>query len=232
MSAYRLGWLIATATLGLVGMLAAAHLSWPNVLGLFTSFALVGVVIVLLRRLTNGPQGLAHDALRGACMAGSSAVAFAGMSQIMGATALLLVLLVTVTSPWAVGAIRRWLRALSSPTEGQVESVVRALACATPGLMPFPPLPAGRPTTDEQLCQAWCASYQALEASASHRKHMRIVEARGSYLDELERRNPAAFAGWLASGATPAENPWPYLRQAHDDRKAINWDDLIGEQDW
>ena len=54
----------------------------------------------------------------------------------------------------------------------------------------------------------------SLEATASRRKFMRIVEERGGYLDELERRNPAAFAAWLASGATAAGNPLPYLSLA------------------
>lgn len=234
MNAYRVGWLIAAAALALVGMVAAAALSLSNLLVLFTSFALVGAVVVLLVRQANGPRGQrggTRDTLLGAGVAGSSAGALAGLTQIIGAAAILLLLVAAATSPWAVGAIRRWMRTVPSPPGTQLDAVVQALACSSPGFVPFQPLPQGPPTTDEQLCEAWCASHRALQVTASRRKFMRIVEERGAYLDELERRNPAGFAAWLASGATAADNPLPYLSLPHLDREAINWDELIGGQD-
>lgn len=234
MNAYRNGWLLLAATLTLAGMLAAAALSLINLLVVFTGFAVVGAVVVLLVRPTDGPRIRwrgARDTLLGACVAGSSAGAFVGWTQILGAAALLLVLVVAVASPWAIGAIRRWLRTVPSRSEGQLDSVVRALASASPGFVAFQQVPQVQPATDEQLCQAWCASYRTLNATTSRRKFLRIVDERGGYLDELERRNPAAFAAWLASGATAADDPWPHLSQTHLDRQGINWDELIGG-DW
>ena len=130
-----------------------------------------------------------------------------------------------------VGALRRWLRSMPRPSQAQMDAVVRALANASPGFVPVG-LPATQalPSTDEQLCNDWCASYRAMEATYSGRKFTRLVEDRGGYLDELERRNPAGFTAWLASGPTPAENPLPYLSSAHVDGAAINWDELIEGQ--
>jgi hypothetical protein len=118
MTAYRVGWLIAAAALALGGMLAAAALSPSNLLILFTSFAVMGAVVVLLLRQADGPRGQrggARDTLVGASVAGSSAGACAGLTQIMGGAAILLVLVAAVTSPWAVGAIRRWMRTPPGP---------------------------------------------------------------------------------------------------------------------
>jgi hypothetical protein len=158
--------------------------------------------------------------------------AFAGLTTFISAAAILVVLVMVVTSPWMADATQRWVRTVSGPSEGQMEAVVQALAGANPGLVPFQPLPQVQPATDEQLCQAWCDSYRTLEATTSRRKFIRIVEERGGYLDELERRNPAAFTAWLASGATPAGNPLPFLSLAQIDRPAINWDELIDGQGW
>ena len=66
-----------------------------------------------------------------------------------------------------------------------------------------------------------------LPSIASRQRILRIVEERGSHLDEMERRNPEAFTAWLASGASASDNPLPYLSSAHVERAAINWDELI-----
>jgi hypothetical protein len=160
-----------------------------------------------------------------------AASGIADLRQIIGAAAVLLVLVVAA-SPWAVSAVRRWVRTVPSPSEGQLDTVVRALAYSNPGFVPFQPRPELQPATDEQLCEAWCDSYRALGATASRRRFLRIVEERRGYLDELERRHPAAFTAWLASGATPAGNPLPHLSQMGIDCEPINWDELIGGQDW
>ena len=128
-------------------------------------------------------------------------------------------------------AVRRWLHTVPPPTEEQIDAVVHALANSNPGFVPLVPRPEVPRATDEQLCREWCESYRALQDTASRRKFLRIVEQRRRHLDEMERRNPAAFAVWLASGATASDNPLPYLRQTNVDRTAIDWDELTGGQD-
>lgn len=61
------------------------------------------------------------------------------------------------------------------------------------------------------LCRAWRESCLALEQPVSARCKAGIVQRRRELLDELERRNPAGFTAWLASGARPAEDPRRYI---------------------
>ncbi|WP_322937747.1 hypothetical protein [Nocardioides bizhenqiangii] len=154
------------------------------------------------------------------------------LGLIVGAASILVVL--ALASPMTVRAVRRWLRTGPRPSEGQLDTVVRALATSNPGFVPFQPFrpfQQSPPATDEELCRAWCASYGALHSTTSRRKLLRIVEERAGHLDEMEKRNPGTVAAWVASGATAADNPLPYLSLAHIDRGAINWDDLIDGRD-
>jgi hypothetical protein len=167
-----------------------------------------------------------------AYVAGSSVGVLAGLVAIIGAAAILAVLVFAVTSPWMVKAVRRWLRRTPGRSEGQLDTVLRVLACSGPGFVPLLPLPQVPLPTDSELCQSWCASYRALVAAPSRRKFIRLVEERGSYLDELERRHPAAFRAWFMSDATASGNPLPYLSLADTNPPAINWDELVGGQDW
>lgn len=50
-----------------------------------------------------------------------------------------------------------------------------------------------------------------LEHEHSPETHLRVVQQRQLYLDELERRNPAGLAAWLASGARAAGDPTRFI---------------------
>ena len=64
---------------------------------------------------------------------------------------------------------------------------------------------------DEALCQAWRRSFGLLERTTRVEERASLVELRGRYLDELERRHPDGVSRWLASGARAAGNPLPFL---------------------
>ena len=78
---------------------------------------------------------------------------------------------------------------------------------ARPALEPAPK-PKRRPAprsledladlSDEALCLAWRASFPGLQRATSAVDHLRLVEERGAYLDELNRRHPDGVAAWLA----------------------------------
>ena len=74
---------------------------------------------------------------------------------------------------------------------------------------------------DADLCLAWCSSYVALQRAETAESRMRLVLVRALYLDELERRNPAALAEWLSSGARAAAPPHAFVRR-EDDRSAAS----------
>jgi hypothetical protein len=186
---------------------------------------------VRLSEAARDPHGRLRRTLAGAGIAGGSAAAVVGLTTLVGPGALVLAAALAGGSPWLVGAVRRWTRSMPRPPERQVDAVVRTLACSSSGLVPFQMVLPTSTKTDEELCRDWCASHRALVTTYSGRKFLRIVEERGSCLDELERRNPAGFAAWLASGPTAADNPLPYMCLAHVERLAINWDELIEGQD-
>jgi hypothetical protein len=232
MSAYRAGWLTTILGVATVGVIAGAVTSPVDLVVTFTAFAVMGALAVAVR-LPDAPRDR-HRRLRrtlaGAGIAGGSAAAVVGLTTLVGPGALVLAAVLAGGSPWVVDAVRHWTRSVPRPPEHQVDAVVRTLACSSSGLVPFQMVPPAPAKTDEELCRDWCASYRALGATYSGRKFIRIVEERGGYLDELERRNPAGFAAWLASGATAADNPLPYMCLAHVEPLPINWDELIEGQ--
>jgi hypothetical protein len=79
---------------------------------------------------------------------------------------------------------------------------------------------AGTPTSGgplaalriEALAQEWVSTSAALGLTLDPRSRAAIVRRREAVLDELERRDPAGFARWLAAGPLSATDPARYLR--------------------
>lgn len=74
----------------------------------------------------------------------------------------------------------------------------------------LPPSPARDLPTDE-LCLVWRRSYFQLQRAADEHARQEIIRARQECLDELERRDRAGFARWLASGARAGGDPRRFL---------------------
>jgi hypothetical protein len=78
------------------------------------------------------------------------------------------------------------------------------------------PLPGPGPDltrlSTEALGQEWLRTSAALGSTADPATRGHVVQRRVAALDELERRDPAGFARWLAAGATADSNPAQYLR--------------------
>ena len=104
-------------------------------------------------------------------------------------------------------------------------------AAAAPPVRPSP-APAARPTVVvtgnvaggatpatplaglriEALAQEWTSTSAALGLTLDPRSRAAIVRRREAVLDELERRDPAGFARWLAAGPLSVTDPARYLR--------------------
>jgi hypothetical protein len=91
------------------------------------------------------------------------------------------------------------------------------LACASPEYAYYPPAPDPRLLSDEELCQAWCSSFQVVRTATSPRRLEVVAQERRSYLDELQRRHPLAVEAWLAGPATADGSPMPYLHRGFGD---------------
>lgn len=80
---------------------------------------------------------------------------------------------------------------------------------------PAPQHPASgvlRDLDPAQLCALWRKSAAGLSGASSIEQHLAVVDARVALLAELERRDPAPMAAWLAVGGSdePA-GPTAYL---------------------
>ena len=124
----------------------------------------------------------------------------------------------------SVISVRRTVRAVrerrgtrSAPSSERWDAALRALASASPEYAYLPPVPTPRLLTDDELCQAWCASFEMVRAAPSARRLTVVSQERRSYLDELERRYPRAVEAWLASDPLADVDPTPYLRRGLDD---------------
>ncbi|MET0235049.1 MAG: hypothetical protein ABW224_10460 [Kibdelosporangium sp.] len=62
-----------------------------------------------------------------------------------------------------------------------------------------------------ELCAAWQQSYYDLVRAVDSPVRERLVRRRQEYLDELERRDGAGFARWMANGARASSDPRRYL---------------------
>ncbi|MDF1605401.1 hypothetical protein [Nocardioides sp. YIM 152315] len=164
------------------------------------TWLLVGAVPVFLGLLVAAPVALCFAALATAvclalvagwapvdCAAGGvvAAMAVAALWS-TGPAALAALALVGATSPYAVGRVAR---AVRPPLH---KSAVEAL-------------------DDTRLCAAWSESYVALQRAQSPAERLAIVNARQSYLDELEARDATGFRTWLNSAARPVGNPHPFI---------------------
>jgi hypothetical protein len=72
----------------------------------------------------------------------------------------------------------------------------------------------GRPVRTlsvEALGQEWLRTSAALAGTRGAVAQQELVERRREALDELERRDPAGFARWLAEGATVHSDPARYV---------------------
>jgi hypothetical protein len=232
-SVYRACWLIAAATLHGAGWWGAFTVSLATVLFLSVAGALLGGSVCLARRNSDAAARSQHAAPT-VCLAVAgtalSAVAVGGLvGALGGAVGLTLLVVVTATSPTFVAHFRRRLFPLPRSVGRRIDAFVWALAFANPDPSMGTTLES-RPSTDEELCRAWCTTYQALQASTSRRQRLALVQERRAILDELARRNPLAFVAWLVE-ATPGDSPWPYLSVDHFQPTSIDWDELMGGSD-
>jgi hypothetical protein len=235
MKVYQTVWLVLSIPLALVGMSLALVLSPTGLAALFIAFAVVGAILLPCAVSEFGerpPRDRVRLAVGGALIGGTTAGAFAGFVVLLGAGAFLLAVLVLGSSPSAVRAYSRWLRSAPTPSTAQLDAWARALAYTSPDYAPFQPPSELDELTDEQLCQAWRASYMSLQQQPSANHKIATVAERQKYLDEFERRNPHGFVAWLASGARAPGNPLPYLVGTRYDSPTINWDELTRGQDW
>jgi hypothetical protein len=81
-----------------------------------------------------------------------------------------------------------------------------------PVTLPPGPLPPVAGMSIGDLGREWVRTTEALAGRMDPRTRQAIVTRRQETLDELERRDPAGFARWLAGTPLPGSDPAGYLR--------------------
>jgi hypothetical protein len=196
MRVYRCIWRAVAAVAGglviVLGVLVASPVT------LFCLGSLVAVAVAA----AGGARSawLASGLLGGPFAAGVWSAGVAGLG---------LLALGTVTAPAVVARVaelsrgrrRRPMRPGSGASMIDFEPVLSAESWAGPV----------RILEDDQLFQAWSASFVELKLTRTTPEQSELVNLRQAYLDELESRNAGAFTSWLRSGAHPVGNPAPFF---------------------
>ena len=216
---YRAAWMGVTFMVGCLGVAVALLSDHARVNSAVA--AAVGIAVGAIAYVTQEARRLTDNrrqALTAAAVGTAGCCAIAGLNTLVGQEAMLVMVMLTVTSPAAaqsyIATARRiaagcWpLAQLQAPTAGQIENPIQSVDHQTSSrIHPV------RLLTDDELCQAWRTSSSAIAQPGSNpTQQAQLVAARQGYLDEFERRDPAGFQQWLAAGPQPDSDPSQYLR--------------------
>lgn len=231
MKTYQSVWLSTCGALAALAVCSGLLFLPPMaLLGLFAASASAAGIMTYCVYGQGGIRPLGTRDLRRvvATHAGAAGLGVAGLGAYWTYLGLLTwpaLLLVLVTSPWAVRFIlgQRVLqpktpRAHASPAAGPD----RGDLAGAPGgpSSSFVCSPSARLLSNGELGVAWSASFVSLQAAISTSAIANIVALRQAYLDEIERRNPPGFRAWLDSGPRVASNPARYLAPGDRERHA------------
>ncbi|TCO40547.1 hypothetical protein EV646_11788 [Kribbella antiqua] len=226
---YRVAWRSAVVVLTTVGVLAA--FLFVGLSSIVVAFLMGGIMVgsvqlsVGLAQERQAPE-LVRSVVRWAVRAGFVVVAICGYATATGTATLALLLLIGATSPPAI----RWLYPnladpAAAPAEPRpVETIVVEAeppkqkrrrrkrvepepASPEPEVSPPPAPVVLTELSEEELCLAWRRSFTELEHCTTDAQRLEVAARRTAVLDELERRDPKAFAEWLDSGPRAAGDP-------------------------
>ncbi|MFC0623302.1 PRC-barrel domain-containing protein [Kribbella deserti] len=226
MRIYRLAWWATGILLAFLGTISAVAVwSFVTALIIFGCVALLTTSAVMSLAL---PEEARSSDLRTSAatvlLVAVAAVALCGVGAILGPIALSIPALLAAGSPPAVAFCLRRLqtdgRNGASPVDepaGAADERVGAVTAAQAGAEPSPAQEAEPETMDDAtLCKAWRTSYWSLRDASPPSERAQIVAVRERYLDELERRHPAAVSRWLQAETGPCGDPGKYLAAEHE----------------
>lgn len=231
MRLYRDVWITTAGVAMTVGMWAAFAIGTiPGVLGLFISFAVLGLLVALLQQPDDRPPQHGRAVLYGA-LGSASLISTGGLVAAFGPAVLWLVVAAVVACPWLLrrGAVvlGKHLPAPKAPAGPAAPADADGHNDPEPAEPPGPSSVATIEVSssaradgldDLALCMAWRRSFIALERSHTLMARMCVVQQRQLYLDELERRNPTGLSAWLESGARAAGDPSRYIIHGPSDQ--------------
>ncbi|MGY2064639.1 hypothetical protein [Blastococcus sp. SYSU DS0619] len=195
--------LVCAAVVAVVGGIA---LRGPGLVAVCVSGALAGCVAAGVAREDPAParRSAVEAAGQAAAMTIGALLVVSGTAVLAGGALALLL----VGAGVAVWAAARWARdRREAAARPATASGVHAVAG---GWAPPSPAVTGLPTA--ALGEEWLRTGTALQGSLAPAARQRIVSRRAQVLDELERRDPAGFARWLAAGPLRGGDPAGFVR--------------------
>lgn len=233
---YATMWARCWSLVGALGV-GLSFLAWRPLSVLTVFLTAAACAVVLLALFAPAPPHTTPLAWRlgrigtRAGLSGAAVVALGGLSAVLPALALPLVLAAVVSHPACVDQVTRWRSAgtQAQPTRPLVMDGPRPVEADRVAAGATWPGPAGcrldidagaaEQLTDQELCLQWRHSFLTLQSAPCAQDLGRVVVQRQILLDEMERRSPLALQAWLASGARAAGGPERFLGgQPHDDQ--------------
>jgi hypothetical protein len=202
------------AVLGGLGLAPAGRVA-VGVAGLLAAVIAVGVTRDLPRADRRPPL---ESAVQAAAWTVGGLLVLAGVAALVGGVVAVLVGAVAIGTWLVVHATRPPTRA---DRPGRSSAPVSWPWTGTEvRLLPVPPEtpvgsgdPSRLPTlSTPELGREWIRTTAALGGRLSPVERQALVRRREETLDELERRDPAGFARWLAAGPAPGTDPADYVQ--------------------
>jgi hypothetical protein len=205
-----------------VRVLIGLGLLCATVIALASSIVLHGAVLVVVLVMAalggcvaysardDGRAAAVDAAWKAAAATVAVIVLVTGVVVLAGAAVAALVLGLAVVTGGALWFLktRRPGRAAGAPVTG-AGSPTPALTAVW--VSPWQPPVSLLPTSD--LGGEWLRTTSALASPVEPATHQEIIRRRQETLDELERRDPAGFARWLAAGAATDSDPATFVRE-------------------
>jgi hypothetical protein len=212
----RLLWWTAAVSVGVLAVVGGLALRGPGLVAVGLAGTLAACTAVGIARETPGParRSMLEVAVQTAAWTIGVLLSLGGLAALAGGSVALLVGVAALTG-WL---LRRMLRFDGKTTRPAPRG---AAAFPTPGvevlLLPVPPEEGSAPSTvasveTAALGREWVRTSAALGRRLPPSERAALVRRREETLDELERRDPAGFARWLADGASPESDPAAYVR--------------------
>jgi hypothetical protein len=147
---------------------------------------------------------------------GAIALVIAGLVVLTGGPTAVVIVAVLAVAGSLEGAVRfrgrRRARPAPRPASGPAPAGGhRPPVWGAPMVGMAPVLRPVRSLSTESLGREWLLSTSVLGSLVDVGTRQSIVRRRQELLDELERRDPAGFARWLAGGPRPGSDPATYL---------------------
>lgn len=147
-----------------------------------------------------------------------------GLIALDAELAVVVVSLLTITSPPACVGYRTALRRLTRRTRESTADSSEPSQASNPAPAPAPaPIDAttaqrlASTLSDTELCSAWQGSSREIEwarKAGDPVQQAQLVAVRQGYLDELERRDPPGFDRWLEVSADSTSDPSTFFTGA------------------